>query len=72
MSATLEVVCVESCKTALHTAVVPASIRTSLFEVVSALQDVAGPDDDAVVVAGVADLLQSGRIRFLNEVTESY
>lgn len=42
----------------------PATNRTTLFELVSALQDAAGPDNDVTVVAAVADLLQSGRIQW--------
>jgi hypothetical protein len=49
----------------------PASNRTTLFELISALQDAAGPDDDTTVVAAVADMLQSGRLRFLDKAVQS-
>jgi hypothetical protein len=63
--------CTEPFETALPAAQVPASIRTTLLEVVSALQDITGPDDDAVVVAAVVDLFQTGRTRFLLPITSA-
>lgn len=41
------------------------TIRTTLFELITALQDAAEPDDDTTVVAAVVDLFQTGRIRLL-------
>jgi hypothetical protein len=45
-----------------------ASTRTTLFELISALQDAAGPDNDVIVLAAVIHLLQTGRIRFLDGI----
>lgn len=42
----------------------PTRIETTLFDVIAALQDAAAPDDDAAVIAAVANLTQTGRIRF--------
>jgi hypothetical protein len=39
-------------------------IETTLFDVIAALQDAADPGDDAAVIAAVAELMQTGRIRF--------
>ncbi|MDH3599947.1 MAG: hypothetical protein OEU26_09965 [Candidatus Tectomicrobia bacterium] len=41
----------------------PAVIETTLFDLITALQDSADPGDDAVVIAAVADLARTGRIR---------
>jgi hypothetical protein len=37
--------------------------ETTLFDLIEALQDVAGEGDDATVIAAVTDLAQTGRIR---------
>jgi hypothetical protein len=58
---------IESDATTIHTKHEPASTRITLFEVISALQEAAGPDDDASVVEATIDMLQSGCIRFLDE-----
>lgn len=49
----------------------PDAIRTTLFDLIAALQDATGPGDDATVVAAVAALLQAGRIRFLDGAMQS-
>ena len=54
----------------VSTAHLLAAYRTTLFELISALQDAAGPDDDATVVAVVVDMLQRGRIGFLNKTVQ--
>ena len=72
MSAVLDTLWVGSHRIAWLTEHAPASTRTTLFDVISALQDVTGPDDDATVVAAVVDMLQTGRIRFLDEAEESH
>ena len=41
------------------------TITTSLYELIEALQNEVGPADDDLVVATVAYLLRSQRIRFL-------
>ena len=40
------------------------SVTTSLYELLEVLQDTAGPDGDALVVATMMHLLESGRITF--------
>lgn len=40
----------------------PARLTTTLYDVVAALQSVAAPDEDGLVVAVVADWLRSGRM----------
>jgi hypothetical protein len=42
-----------------------SAIRTTLYDVIGAIQDEAGPADDELVVASVIHLLRSGRITFL-------
>jgi hypothetical protein len=71
MTAVLDAPWIESDDMAGLTEPKPESTRTTLFDLISALQDTTGPDDDATVVAAVADLLQTGRIRFLNGAMES-
>ena len=66
MSAILDAPWIESDETASVPEALPAPIYTTLFALISALQDAAGPDDDATVVAAVDDLLQTGHIRFLD------
>ncbi len=49
--------------------VVHRSVRltTTLYELLAALQEVVDPEDDALVVATVQHLLQSGRLTWLGE-----
>jgi hypothetical protein len=46
-----------------------ARITTTLYELIAALQDAAGPDADALVVATVVDLLHSGQLTFLGKAS---
>jgi hypothetical protein len=48
-------------------AVRPPRLTTTLYELLSTLQDVVGPEGDALVVATVRHLLQSGRLTWLGE-----
>ena len=41
-------------------AVTPSCLTTTLYDLITALQEVVGPDDDALVVATVVHLLRSG------------
>jgi hypothetical protein len=43
----------------------PVRLTTTLYELLTAIQDVVGPDDDALVVATVQHLLQSGRLTWI-------
>ena len=38
---------------------------TNLYELIEAIQEVVGPENDDLVVAIVMDLVRSGRIKFL-------
>jgi hypothetical protein len=53
---------VEGRGTAGHEAAPRARCTTTLYELLAALQDVVGPEDDALVVATVVHLLRSGRL----------
>lgn len=71
MAAVLDARWIESHETAVPPEHLPVSHHTTLFGLIAALQDAAGPDDDAAVVAAVAALLHSGRIRFLDQAVYS-
>ena len=43
---------------------------TTLYDLMTALQDVVGPDKDALVVATVGYLLRSGRLTWLKQAKE--
>ena len=43
------------------------SCCTTLYELIAALQEVVGPDDDALVVATVMHLLRSRRLTWLRQ-----
>lgn len=47
-------------------------ITTSLYELVEALQDEVGPENDDLVVATVMYLLRSQRIKFLRDPEANY
>jgi hypothetical protein len=40
----------------------PATITTTLYDLIAALQEVVDPGEDALVVATVVSLLQAGRL----------
>ena len=40
-------------------------LTTTLYELLAAIQNVVGPEEDALVVATVRHLLQSGRLTWL-------
>jgi hypothetical protein len=48
----------------------PPRLATTLYELLAALQDVVGPEADALLVATVRHLLQSGRLTWLGEARE--
>jgi hypothetical protein len=52
----------------LESAARPASVSTTLYDLIAALQDVTGPGDDARVVAAVVHLLSAGYITFPNNI----
>ena len=45
----------------------PPRLTTTLYELLAAIQDVVGPDEDALIGATVRHLLQSGRLTWLGE-----
>ena len=47
----------------------PSHLTTTLYELLAAIQDVVGPDDDTLVVATVGYLLQSGRLTWLRQAS---
>jgi hypothetical protein len=54
---------------ALETSAEPPSIiHTTLYDLMSALQDAAEPGDEELVVTSVMHLLRSGRLTFLRAV----
>jgi hypothetical protein len=46
----------------MHGKPTPARHTTTLYDLMTAIQEVVGPDDDRLVVATVVHLLQSGRL----------
>lgn len=50
---------------------IPRRLKTTLGDLVRALQDVAEPDEDTLVVDIVVHWLRTGRITFLRNATQS-
>ena len=48
--------------TGIPRAETPSRLTTTLYDLITALQDVMTPDDDVLVVATVGHLLRSGRL----------
>jgi hypothetical protein len=53
---------VEAVETGVQKAATPSYFTTTLYDVMTAIQDAVGPGDDARVVAIVVHLLRSGRL----------
>ena len=49
-----------------------STITTSLYELMEALQNAVGPENDALVVATVVYLLRSQSIRFFHDTEASH
>lgn len=47
---------------------IPATITTTLYDLIAALQDVVQPGEDALVVATMVHLLGTGRITLLSGI----
>ena len=47
---------------------IPATITTTLYDLIAALQDVVQPGEDALVVATMVHLLCTGRITLLSDI----
>ena len=45
----------------------PATIETTLYDLMEAMQDEAASDEEEIVVTSVLHLLRSGRIAFLGD-----
>jgi hypothetical protein len=45
----------------------PATIETTLYDLMEAMQEEADPDEEEIVVTSVLHLLRSGRIAFLGD-----
>ena len=45
---------------------IPATIMTTLYDLIAALQDVVQPGEDALVVATMVHLLRTGRMTWLS------
>jgi len=43
-------------------------LRTSLYDLIEAIQNTVGPEDDDLVVATVVYLLRTGHIRFVHNL----
>jgi hypothetical protein len=48
------------------------TVTTSLYELVEAVQNQVGPEDDELVIATVMHLLRAGRATFLYDMGASY
>jgi hypothetical protein len=48
--------------TEMSRAATPSRLTTTLYDLITALQDVVGANNDALVVASVVHLLRSGRL----------
>ena len=57
-------------ETGMHEAATLSCPITTLYDVIAALQDRLSPDDDALVVATVVHLLQSGQLTWLGKARE--
>ena len=53
--------------TGMPRAVTPSCFTTTLYDLIAAIQEVVGPEEDALVVATVWHLLRSGRLIWLGE-----
>jgi hypothetical protein len=51
--------------TGLREDVMPSRLTTTLYDLMTTIQEVAGPDDEALVIATIMHLLRSGRLTWL-------
>ena len=49
---------------------IPATITTTLYDLIAAVRAAVEPDDDALVIATVVHILRSRRVTFLDHVEE--
>ncbi len=57
-------------ETAGHAVVTSVRLTTTLYDVITALQEVVGADNDALVVGTVLRLLRSGRVTWRGQARE--
>lgn len=50
----------------------PTALTTTLYDLIAALQDVAGPDENALVVAAVMHLMRSRRLTWHRDRLEHH
>ena len=65
MSTVMEVGEMATVATGRQRVATPSRCTTTLYDLMAALQDVVGPDNDVLVVASVVHLLRSGRLTVL-------
>ena len=46
----------------------PQTVQTTLYHLIAAMQDRHGPEDDALIVSAVMELIRAGQLRFLDEM----
>ena len=46
----------------------PQTIRTTLYHLMAAMQERYGPEDDALIVGAVAELVRAGRLRLPHDM----
>lgn len=59
-------------KPPLNTTQQSTTVTTNLYELVEAVQDQVGPEEDGLVVATVMHLLRAGRATFLYDMGASH
>jgi hypothetical protein len=45
----------------------PVSVKTTLYDLIEAINSEVSPEEEALVIATVMALLKSGRVRFLSD-----
>jgi hypothetical protein len=55
-----------------YTTQTPTALRTTLYDLIAALQDAAGPDEDTLVVAAVVHLMRSQRLTWRRDRLERH
>ena len=69
MSAVLDAPCIAAPEVSLAARRGSHQTLTILFDLIASFQAAVPAEDDALIVATVADLLQAGHIRFLPQLT---
>jgi hypothetical protein len=68
MSAVLDAPCIAAPKVSVAARHDSSQTVTTLFDLLASFQEAIPAQDDALIVATVADLLQAGHIRFLPQL----